>query len=105
MGWSFPWASSFGSDFNIDFGVSFTGEQQREGIEFNYHRELVRQLRGGAEPEIPYSREAAAMTGSALATYTLERMGVICFALEDGGTLVNFHWHAIRGGMAINGAS
>src|SRR5213082_132214 len=39
MGWTFPWASSHGSDFNFDFGVSFTEQQQREGIEYNYRRE------------------------------------------------------------------
>src|ERR1039458_1703913 len=39
MGWMFPWASSFGSDFNFDFDASFTEEQQRGGIEYNYRRE------------------------------------------------------------------
>jgi predicted dithiol-disulfide oxidoreductase (DUF899 family) len=38
-GLDFPWASSFGSDFNFDFNVSFTEEQQRKGIEYNYRRE------------------------------------------------------------------
>jgi predicted dithiol-disulfide oxidoreductase (DUF899 family) len=39
MGWSFPWASSAGSDFNFDFNVSFTEEQQRQGlVEYNYRR-------------------------------------------------------------------
>src|SRR5207245_3799512 len=39
MGWSFPWAASHGSDFNFDFNVSFTEEQQREGVvEYNYRR-------------------------------------------------------------------
>src|SRR6185369_14556067 len=39
MGWTFPWASSLGSDFNFDFNVSFTEEQQREGVvEYNYRR-------------------------------------------------------------------
>ncbi|MFZ3376086.1 MAG: DUF899 domain-containing protein, partial [Chthoniobacterales bacterium] len=33
MGWTFPWGSSAGSDFNFDFNVSFTPEQQRNGIE------------------------------------------------------------------------
>src|SRR5438874_561363 len=41
MGWTFPWASSFGSDFNFDFDVSYTEEQQREGIEYNYQREAA----------------------------------------------------------------
>jgi predicted dithiol-disulfide oxidoreductase (DUF899 family) len=36
MGWAFPWASSLGSEFNFDFNVSFTEEQQREGVvEYN----------------------------------------------------------------------
>src|SRR5208282_4420204 len=39
MGWSFPWASSQGGDFNFDFSVSYSQEQQREGIEYNFHRE------------------------------------------------------------------
>ena len=39
MGWTFPWASSLGSDFNFDFNVSFTEEQQREGVDYNYRRE------------------------------------------------------------------
>ena len=39
MGWTFPWASSLSSDFNFDFNVSFTEEQQRDGIfEYNYRR-------------------------------------------------------------------
>src|ERR1700740_1972557 len=39
MGWTFPWASSLGSDFNFDFNVSFTEEQQCEGVvEYNYRR-------------------------------------------------------------------
>src|SRR6201993_1192772 len=38
-GWTFPWASSLGNDFNFDFNVSFTEEQQREGVvEYNYRR-------------------------------------------------------------------
>jgi predicted dithiol-disulfide oxidoreductase (DUF899 family) len=91
MGWTFPWASSFGSDFNFDFGVGFTEEQQREGgVEYNYRREAVSQVRGGKEPEIP-SRSTpdgptafAAMAGTDVATYTRERPGVSAFALEDG---------------------
>src|SRR3984957_839119 len=39
MGWTFPWASSLGGDFNFNFNVSFTEEQQREGVvDYNYHR-------------------------------------------------------------------
>jgi predicted dithiol-disulfide oxidoreductase (DUF899 family) len=80
MGWTFPWASSFGSEFNFDFDVSFTPEQQREGIEYNYMRE---------EPlaDIPSgwgSSVCAALSGTDPLTYTRERPGLSAFALEEG---------------------
>src|SRR5437762_12604394 len=39
MGWTFPWASSADGQFNSDFSASFTEEEQRKGIEYNYERE------------------------------------------------------------------
>src|SRR4030088_1759389 len=57
MGWTFSWASALGSDFNFDFNVSFTLEQQREGLEYNYRREAASPLRGG---EIPSPSDGAA---------------------------------------------
>jgi predicted dithiol-disulfide oxidoreductase (DUF899 family) len=79
MGWMFPWASSLSGDFNFDFNVSFTEEQQREGVEYNYQR-------GGrvmdATP-VPGLAEFAAMSGTDVATYTRERPGMSAFALED----------------------
>jgi len=81
MGWTFPWASSFGSDFNADFSVQFTEKQQREGgINYNYRREGVWQVRGSDAPV----SQMAAMTGTDAATYTRERPGVSAFVLEDG---------------------
>jgi predicted dithiol-disulfide oxidoreductase (DUF899 family) len=81
MGWTFPWASSYGSDFNPDFHVWFSEEQQREGgIDYNYRREAVWQLRGGDSPVA----QIAAMTGTDVATYVRERPGVSAFVLEDG---------------------
>ena len=88
MGWRFPWASSFGSDFNFDFDVSFTAEQQRKGIEYNYRREPPSESRGEAPklsrsaPEGP--TEFAAASGTDVDTYTRERPGVSAFALEQG---------------------
>src|SRR5260221_483604 len=80
MGWTFPWASSHGSDFNFDFSVSFTEEQQREGVvEYNYRREKAWTKRG----EGPVA-ENAAMTGTDVATYARERPGMSAFVLEDG---------------------
>src|SRR5690242_3613537 len=36
MGWSFPWASSVDSDFNYDFCTSFTEEQMRGVVDYNF---------------------------------------------------------------------
>jgi len=92
MGWTFPWASSFGGDFNFDYSSSFTEEQQRAGIEYNYRREpAVRntlagktmqewKLRGSEGPV----GELAASTSTDVPTYTRERPGVSAFVLEDG---------------------
>src|SRR5688572_4584916 len=90
MGWTFPWASSSSSDFNLDFTASFTEEQQREGIEYNYRREPALQPRRAEGAEIP-SRSTpdgpttfAIMSGTDVATYTRERPGMSAFTLEDG---------------------
>ena len=90
MGWTFPWASSLDGDFNLDFSASFTEEQQREGIEYNYRREAGRQrssevrgpseLAGAAGPVGQF----AAMCGTDAATYIRERPGMSAFVLEDG---------------------
>jgi predicted dithiol-disulfide oxidoreductase (DUF899 family) len=83
MGWTFPWASSLGSDFNFDFDVSFTPEQQREGIEYNYVREEpLTEISSRSTTDGP--TKGAAMTGTDVATYTRERPGMSAFALEDG---------------------
>ena len=89
MRWTFPWASSFGSDFNFDFDVSFTEEQQRKGIEYNYRRESPMEPRGGKAPKLSSSApegptEFAAASGTDVDTYTRERPGASAFALEDG---------------------
>jgi predicted dithiol-disulfide oxidoreductase (DUF899 family) len=36
MGWQFKWVSSFGSDFNHDFHVSFTPEEAKAQVYYNY---------------------------------------------------------------------
>jgi predicted dithiol-disulfide oxidoreductase (DUF899 family) len=38
MGWQFNWLSSLGSDFNYDFQVSFTEQQVKGEVEYNYGR-------------------------------------------------------------------
>jgi predicted dithiol-disulfide oxidoreductase (DUF899 family) len=82
MGWNFPWASSCGGDFNFDFNVSFTEEQQREGvIEYNYER-------GGhamdAAPIPEPVAQFAATCGTDAPTYSRDRPGLSTFVLEDG---------------------
>ena len=88
MRWMFPWASSFGSDFNFDFDVSFTGEQQRKGIEYNYRREPPMEPRGKAPPLSSSAPEGpnefAAAAGTDVATYPRARPGVSAFVIEEG---------------------
>jgi predicted dithiol-disulfide oxidoreductase (DUF899 family) len=90
MGWTFPWASSYKSDFNFDFNASYTEEQQREGIEYNYRREPPMDPAVSTRPAIPTrSRQndtanGATIAGTDLATYARERPGLSTFELEDG---------------------
>ncbi|HTL54045.1 MAG TPA: DUF899 domain-containing protein [Candidatus Limnocylindrales bacterium] len=88
MGWNFPWASSFNGDFNFDFNASFTEEQQRQGIEYNYRREDAWQSRSdeGIKTGMEGNPVAvnAAVTGTDVATYTRERPGMSAFVLQDG---------------------
>src|SRR5688572_31072988 len=83
LGWTFPWASSLGGDFNADFNVSFTEEQQRKGIEYNYRREgPVAEIPSRSTPDGPTT--FAAMSGTDVGTYTRERPGMSALALADG---------------------
>jgi len=81
MAWSFPWASSHGSDFNYDFGVSYTEEQQRQGVvEYNFApREVKLQL-----PEDSPVAEIAKSVGTDVATFLREAPGTSAFTLEQG---------------------
>jgi predicted dithiol-disulfide oxidoreductase (DUF899 family) len=84
MGWTFPWASSHGSDFNFDFSASFTKEQQREGIEYNFHREPALQQRAGQDGGGGPGSQCAATCGTDLPTFMRDRPGMSAFVLEDG---------------------
>jgi predicted dithiol-disulfide oxidoreductase (DUF899 family) len=82
MGWTFPWASSLASVFNFDFNVSFTEEQQCEGvIEYNYER-------GGhamdATPVPEPVARFAATCGTDAPSYSRDRPGMSAFVLNDG---------------------
>ncbi len=81
MGWTFPWVSSLGGDFNYDFNVSFTEEQQRQGIEYNYERAgHAMDMVPAPEPVVQF----AAGCGTDVATWTRDRAGMSAFVLEDG---------------------
>jgi predicted dithiol-disulfide oxidoreductase (DUF899 family) len=88
MGWTFPWASSVGGEFNFDFSASFTEQQQREGIEYNYQREAAWQQRNNEGIATRMTGDPvgdnAFMTGTDVATYTRERPGMSTLVLEDG---------------------
>ncbi len=36
MGWKFKWVSSYGSDFNFDYQVSFTPDEMKSEVYYNY---------------------------------------------------------------------
>ncbi len=81
MSWTFPWVSSRGSDFNFDFNISFTEEQQREGVVYNFER--------GAHamdmtPTPQGVAALASMCGTDVATWTRDRSGMSAFVLENG---------------------
>ncbi len=103
MGWSFPWASSQRGDFNFDFSVSYTQEQQREGVEYNFHREPKAEWRPGQEGggEGP-AAQFGAMCGVDAPTYTRDRPGMSAFVLEDGAVYHSYSTYA-RGVDAIWG--
>jgi predicted dithiol-disulfide oxidoreductase (DUF899 family) len=83
MGWSFPWASSFGSDFNADWGLVRTPEEEHAGLtHYNFSEAKWPAWPPGQEPAA--LREFASSAGTDWSTFTRERPGLSCFALEDG---------------------
>jgi predicted dithiol-disulfide oxidoreductase (DUF899 family) len=101
MGWRFPWASSHGSDFNFDYGVSFTEEQQRAGVEYNYRSvDLMSILEAGVGSE--QIGGLAEAVGTDLAGYLKELPGLSAFALEDGAVYHTYSCYA-RGGEFLLG--
>jgi predicted dithiol-disulfide oxidoreductase (DUF899 family) len=87
MQWSFPWASSANTDFNTDYAVSFTKEQQEEGVEYNFRREAkytpetaaqsgAFQWREGQDAGEGVEQTLAKMSGVNVPTYHRERPGL-----------------------------
>ncbi|GAA4316521.1 DUF899 domain-containing protein [Compostibacter hankyongensis] len=83
MGWTFPWASAEGGCFNYDFCASYTEEQQRAGIEYNFSREPKLQWREGQEGGDGAEARFAAMCEVNVPAYHRERPGMSAFVLED----------------------
>jgi predicted dithiol-disulfide oxidoreductase (DUF899 family) len=83
MGWTFPWGSSGGTDFNADYAASFTDQQQRQGIEYNFRREAPMEVPAGGVSTEPPS-DHAAQAGTDDYSFERERPGVSAFVLEDG---------------------
>jgi predicted dithiol-disulfide oxidoreductase (DUF899 family) len=81
MGWTFAWTSSLGSAFNYDFNVSFTEEQQRQGVlECNFAAWHIAPALEPSQGPV----EHATMTGTDVPTYLRQMPGMSAFALEDG---------------------
>jgi predicted dithiol-disulfide oxidoreductase (DUF899 family) len=92
MKWSFPWVSSLKTSFNSDFKVSFTKEEQRQGLaDYNYEQ-------GGhamdVDPVPEPVAQFAASCGTDALTYTSERPGMSAFALEDGAVYHTYSTYA-----------
>ncbi|WP_226575201.1 DUF899 domain-containing protein [Acuticoccus sediminis] len=97
MGWTFPWASSGGSAFNTDFQVTFTEEEQRDGIRYNYRDEppvaaSAPSIPTRTTPTVPASN--AEISGTDPATYARERPGTSAFVLEDGDVYHTYSTYA-----------
>ncbi len=71
MGWKFRWVSAFGRDFNLDFHVSFTPQQEKGQVQYNYG---LQPYEGEELPGISvfYKDEA----GEVFHTYSTYRRGV-----------------------------
>ena len=98
MGWSFPWASASNGDFNSDLSASFSIEQQREGIDYNYRREppmaqIPHRMGKDAGEQSPPERNAA-MSGTDALTYIRERPGMSAFVREDGAVYHTYSTYA-----------
>jgi predicted dithiol-disulfide oxidoreductase (DUF899 family) len=101
MGWSFPWVSSLGSDFNFDFGVSFTEEQHRGEVEYNYRSIQPKAILEAGVDNAEFQALAAAV-GTDLQGYLTELPGLSAFAIEDGVVYHTYSTYA-RGGEFVLG--
>lgn len=81
MGWRTPMVSSAGSDFNYDFSVSFTDQQLRDGVTYNF-------------------RPMPAVPADELDQWPRDLPGISAFALDNGEVYHTYSSYA-RGGDAL----
>jgi predicted dithiol-disulfide oxidoreductase (DUF899 family) len=94
MGWHFRWVSSAGSDFNFDYGVSFTRDQLRQGIEYNFRSLSGEQIAPLLEADTGPIAEQAEATGTDPAGYMTEGPGMSAFVLDDGAVFHTYSTYA-----------
>jgi predicted dithiol-disulfide oxidoreductase (DUF899 family) len=81
MGWSFPWASSADSDFNEDFNTSFSAQQMRGTVHYNF---TERDMSWVASAVDGTPAQLAASAGVDVTTFLREAPGMSAFAMADG---------------------
>jgi predicted dithiol-disulfide oxidoreductase (DUF899 family) len=94
MGWQFPWVSSHDSEFNFEYGVSFSREQLREGIEYNFRVIPGDALAPLLEADSGPVADQAVATGTDPAGYMTEGPGLSAFALQDGAVYHTYSTYA-----------
>jgi predicted dithiol-disulfide oxidoreductase (DUF899 family) len=94
MGWGFRWVSSAPSDFNFDYGVSFTRDQLREGMEYNYRSLSGEQIAPLLEADTGPIAEQAEAAGTDPAGYMTEGPGMSAFALDGGAVYHTYSTYA-----------
>jgi len=92
MGWSFPWASSLDSDFNYDFNTSFSEEQMRGVVQYNFaDRDMSVVATLGPDSA---ATQHGASAGVDVKTFLREAPGMSAFALEDGAVYHTYSAYA-----------
>jgi predicted dithiol-disulfide oxidoreductase (DUF899 family) len=82
MGWSFPWASSHDSEFNYDYSTSFTEEQMRGVVDYNFADRDMSGV-GDLGPDSAVA-QLSATAGVDVSTFLREAPGMSAFAMQDG---------------------
>lgn len=82
MGWKFPWVSSFGNDFNRDYHVTFTDEEVKGEVEYNFEKRALPFPMNEMSGLSVFHRDAS---GAVYHTYS-------CYARGDEGGLTTYFY-------------